>query len=122
MPNMVLRFLTDENISKSLVDALRQKGYDAKDIKEEKLFGTPDKDIVAMSKVEDRVILTHDKDFANTSNFPIKSHNGIVLIKYKDQSPRNVIAKFIPLLDTKLKNKFKKSLVIIKDNFIKIET
>ena len=63
-----------------------------------------------------------DKDFANISNFPIPSHNGVVLIRYKNLSPENVVKKFIPLLDTKLKNKFKKSLVIIKDDFIKVET
>ena len=121
MPKMPLRFLTDENIAKSLVKALRNKGHDVKDIKEEKLFGTPDKEIVNISVKEDRIILTHDKDFANISDFPMQSHNGIVLIRYKDQSPDNVIAKFIPLLDTKLKNKFKKSLVIIKEDFIKIQ-
>ena len=118
---MALRFLTDENIAKSLVKALRNKGHDVKDIKEEKLFGAPDKEIVNISMKEDRVILTHDKDLANISDFPIQSHSGIVLIRYKNQSPDNVIAKFIPLLNTKLKNKFKKSLVTIKDDFIKIQ-
>ena len=118
---MALRFLTDEKISTSLVRALRNKGHNVKDIKEEKLFGTSDKEIVNISMKENRIILTHDKDFANISDFPIQSHNGIVLIRYKDQSPDNVIAKFIPLLDTRLKNKFKKSLVTIKDEFIKIQ-
>ena len=48
MYRMVLRFLTDENVSKSLVNALRQKGYYVKDIKKEKLFGTSDRDIVTI--------------------------------------------------------------------------
>jgi len=116
---MSFRFLTDENISKSLVAALREKMHNVKDIKEEKLFGTPDKEIIDMAKREDRIVLTHDKDFSNISVFPLQSHNGIILIKYKDLSPDNVIAKFVPLLDTELKNKLKQHLVIITDSLIK---
>ena len=116
---MSFRFFTDENISKSLVRVLREKRHDVKDIKEEKLFGTPDKKMIYMAKTEDRIVLTHDKDFSNISIFPLQSHNGIVLIRYKDLSPDNVIAKFIPLLNTKIKSRLKKNLVIITDNFIK---
>jgi len=116
---MAFRFLTDENISKSLVKVLREKSHDIKDIKEEKLFGTPDREIVNIAKAEDRIILTHDKDFSNILVFPLQSHNGIILIRYKDLSPRNVIEKFTPLLDSKIKNKLKKYLVIVTDSFIK---
>lgn len=34
-----MKLLTDENISKLLVKALREAGHDVKDIKEEKLLG-----------------------------------------------------------------------------------
>ncbi len=116
---MSFRFLTDENIAKSLVRALREKGHDVKDIKEEKLFGTPDKEIFNLAKTEDRIILTHDKDFNNLLDFPLQPHNGIILIRYNDLFPDNVIRKFVPLLDTEIKNKLKKHLVIITDDFIK---
>ncbi len=46
---MPLKFLADENIAKSLVRALRQNGYDVKDIKEEKLFGISDKEVINRS-------------------------------------------------------------------------
>jgi hypothetical protein len=38
----MIKFLTDENIATSLVKAIRKKGCDVKDIKEEKLFGIED--------------------------------------------------------------------------------
>ncbi len=57
MPKMALRFLTDENIAKSLVKALRNKGHDVKDIKEERLFVAPDKEIINTSVKEDRINL-----------------------------------------------------------------
>ena len=38
-----MKFLTDENIAKTVVNTLRKAGYDVKDIKESRLFGSPDK-------------------------------------------------------------------------------
>lgn len=117
---MSIKFLADENIAKSLVKALRKKGHDVKDIKEENLFGISDKEVIDKAKEDDRVILTHDKDFGNLLNFPLQSHPGVVLIRYRDQSPRYVIPRLIPLMDA-LKNKMKDSLTIITENLVKIQ-
>ena len=84
---MPLKLLTDENISKSLVSALRKKNYDVKDIKEEKLFGISDNGVINKAKEDERAILTHDKHFGNLLNYPLKSHCGVVLIRYRNQSP-----------------------------------
>ena len=65
---MHIKFLTDENISKSLVSALRRNGYDVKDIKEERLFGIDDDEVINKAREDGRVILTHDKDFGNLLN------------------------------------------------------
>lgn len=116
----MIKFLTDENISPSLIKAIRRKGYDVKDIKELKRFGISDNDVLNIANKEDRIILTHDKDFANLLNFPLTSHRGVILLRFVDQSPNNVIKHFMPVLDSKLKNKFKNSLVIITEYFIKL--
>ncbi len=117
---MSIKFLTDENISKSLVRALRKSGYDIKDIKEEKLFGISDIEVINTAKEENRVILTHDKHFGNLVNYPLQSHCGVVLIRYRDQSPEYVIPRLIVLLD-KLKNKLNGSLILITGDLVKIE-
>ncbi len=62
---MALKFLTDENIFPSLVNALRSKSYNVKDIKEEKLLGISDSEALKLAFKENRVVITHDKDFAN---------------------------------------------------------
>lgn len=117
---MSLKFLADENIAKSLVSALRKNGYDVKDIKEENLFGISDREVIDKAKADDRVILTHDKDFGNLLNFPLQSHPGVVLIRYRNQSPSYVIPRLVPLLGT-LKNKMKDSLTIVTENLVKIQ-
>ncbi len=117
---MPLKFLADENIAISLVKALRKVGYDVKDIKEEKMFGISDREVIAKAKEDERIILTHDKDFGNLLNFPLQSHHGVILIRYRYQSPSYVIPRLMPLLGT-LKNKMKGSLTIITDNLVKIQ-
>ena len=62
---MKLKFLVDENIAGSVVNALRKSGYDVKDVKEEKLYGLSDSKILEMANEGDRIIITHDKDFMN---------------------------------------------------------
>ena len=116
----MIKFLTDENIAVSLVKAIRKKGYDVKDVKEERLFGTEDNEIINIANKENRIILTHDKDFANLLNFPLTSHKGVILLRFANQSPNNVINHFIALLDSKLKDKFKNRLAIISEDFVKI--
>ncbi|OQX19255.1 MAG: hypothetical protein BWK75_05835 [Candidatus Altiarchaeales archaeon A3] len=78
---MRIKFLADENISKSVVDALRKKGYDIESIKEEKLFGISDREVINKAKKENRIILTHDKHFGNLLNYSFQSHRGVVFME-----------------------------------------
>ena len=117
---MTLKFLTDENVSTSLVKALRSKGYNIKDIKEQNLFGIDDKEVLKLAFGENRAVITHDKDFANLLNYSSIKHKGVILLRFTNQSPENVIKLFIPILKQLKENKIKNSLVIIKDDYIKI--
>ena len=120
MLKMTLKFLTDENISTSLVKALRNTGYDTKDIKEEKLFGISDREVIKLAVHDNRVIVTYDKDFANLLKYSIIKHKGVILLRFADQSPDNTIRLFIPALKNLKENKIRKSLIIISDDYIKI--
>ncbi|MBI2076304.1 MAG: DUF5615 family PIN-like protein [Candidatus Aenigmarchaeota archaeon] len=116
---MKLKLLTDENIAKSVVNALRRTGYDVKDVKEEKLFGISDEEVLELANKENRVIITHDKDFANLINNPNQKHSGIVLVRFSDQTPENVINKLLPLLK-KLRDKIKNAFLLVADDMARI--
>ncbi len=58
-----LRFLTDENIDVEVLAFLREQGFDVFDIKEERLFGLSDKEILTFSFTSNRVVITQDSDF-----------------------------------------------------------
>ncbi|MDO8553377.1 MAG: DUF5615 family PIN-like protein [Candidatus Micrarchaeota archaeon] len=115
-----MKFLSDENIPTSLVKELRISGFDVKDIKEQKLFGMSDKNVLELAKSEDRIVLTYDKDFLNLTNQTPFGHKGIIILRFSNQAPKNVIERFLTILNSEHSAKFGKSLVIISDNSIEI--
>ncbi|OIO72612.1 MAG: hypothetical protein AUJ85_10080 [Elusimicrobia bacterium CG1_02_37_114] len=57
-----MKFLIDENIGKSVIDYIRQKGYDVK-VAKEKYTGREDYFLLNLAYKEKRIIITNDKDF-----------------------------------------------------------
>ena len=58
-----LRFLTDENISETVLAYLRHRGHDVLDVKESGLAGYDDEVLLNPATEQNRVIVTHDSDF-----------------------------------------------------------
>lgn len=56
-------FFADENISFALINWLRKEGYNASGVKEEKMEGTSDVDIIHKCFASQNIILKHDNDF-----------------------------------------------------------
>jgi predicted nuclease of predicted toxin-antitoxin system len=57
-----MRFLTNENIARFVVERLRQAGHDVLSAKES-MKGQADSQILARAVAESRVLVTFDKDF-----------------------------------------------------------
>ena len=57
------RFLTDENIDVEVLAFLREQGLDVFDIKEERLFGLYDKEILTFAFASNRVVISQDSNF-----------------------------------------------------------
>jgi predicted nuclease of predicted toxin-antitoxin system len=117
----MIKFISDENISPALIKAIRKRGFNVKDIKEDGMFGTSDDEILKVANKENRIVISHDKDFANLINNRQLPHKGVILLRFIDQSPNNAIKHFIPLLDSKTKDRFKNNLVVVSEGFVKIE-
>ena len=57
------KLLADENIHRDVVRFLRDRGFDVLDVAEEGMLGTTDVDLLRRAVSEDRVVMTHDRDF-----------------------------------------------------------
>lgn len=113
-----MNFLTDENIARSVVKQLRQGGHDVRDIKEEKLYGISDIEIINRAREENRIVITHDKDFGNIIKNQNLNHKGIILIRCKNQSPSNVSDIIDKLLNSEIIDKIEDSLIIVSEEQI----
>ena len=69
-----MKFKVDENLPKEYVSILREAGFEADSVPDEKLSGADDSVLSERCRTEDRVLMTLDLDFANVQAYPPKSH------------------------------------------------
>ena len=108
-----MKFLADENIASSVVKELHNRGFDVKDIKEDNLRGATDRTLIRIADKEERIIITHDKNFSNVLIQPNIKHKGVIMIKC--QYYLNVVEILLKFLNSKLREKCKNSVVILSE-------
>ncbi|MBI4016152.1 MAG: DUF5615 family PIN-like protein [Candidatus Aenigmarchaeota archaeon] len=104
-----------------MIRTLRQVSFEVKDIKEEKLHGTTDKEILNLAFKENRIIITHDKDFAQVISTNIR-HKGIILLRFRKQNPENVAQNLIKVLKSSIAEKIPDKLTIISETQVVIHS
>lgn len=120
MPRRAVAFLADENIAPRVVHALRSRGYDVEDVKERRLSGLSDSQVLRMAQKKRRVILTHDRDFAHALFRPPAQHPGIVIMRFSNQSPGAVIDRLLSNLQPRVLKRLPHSVVLITDDSVTI--
>ena len=74
-----MKFLADENLEASVVEALRLAGHDVATVPGQ--AGIRDSEVLTRSVLENRILLTNDKDFAELAFLQRSASVGIVLIR-----------------------------------------
>lgn len=75
------RFLTDENLHPAIAVHLRNCGLDVQDVKELGWIGRGDEELMRWAHGEQRVILTHDRDFGRLAIVQQVPFYGIVYLR-----------------------------------------
>jgi predicted nuclease of predicted toxin-antitoxin system len=76
-----VRFLVDENAGIEVAKILQRSGYNAGFVANLGLRGRCDEDVFAAAWKDRRVIVTHDADFLDNSQFPPHRNPGVVLVR-----------------------------------------
>lgn len=85
-----MRFLADENFPGAAVAALLQLGHDVMWIRTD-APGSSDREILARAQVEERIILTFDKDFGELAfRLGLPATSGIILFRVPLASPGSI--------------------------------
>jgi predicted nuclease of predicted toxin-antitoxin system len=58
-----IAFQLDEQVALAVAQALRRRGIDVRTASESNLLGASDEDVLARARLEERVLVTHDRDF-----------------------------------------------------------
>ena len=83
-----MRFLANENVASATVDTLRAHGKDVVWVKQQ-MRGASDEEILARARLEERILLTFDKDFGDLAfRKGLPAACGIVLFRLK--MPRTI--------------------------------
>ena len=110
-----MKILTDENVASFVVRELRKIGIDVKDVKEQKLFGASDQEILRHAHTEKRILVTHDKDFIHLTSSKKGDHKGVILLRLLDQCPSNVAEVLLRFLASDMDKNLSNSVVVVSE-------
>jgi len=85
-----MRFLADMGISLKTVAFLRELGHDAVHLHALGLDRLPDSDILELARTENRVLLTHDLDFAELIAAGGETLPSVIVFRLRRMQPDNV--------------------------------
>lgn len=85
-----MKFMVDECVGPTVAKWLRQRGYDVVSIYDD-FAGITDDEVLQKALLEDRILITSDKDFGEMVFKKQQQHCGIVLMRLGDEKPSNKI-------------------------------
>jgi len=91
-----MKFLSDENLPRSILQFLRKKGFDVKDIQEEGLREVSNGEIGQLAEKEGRVVVTFDRDFLIPTDEKLRF--SVIVLHFPKRLPESVIPYFDLLL------------------------
>ncbi len=109
---MDFKLIIDENIPNSVIKRLRNNNIDILSIREN-MKGIEDQEIIKLSKIKQRPILTMDKDFGYLTFYKQILPYSIILFRINPQSPDIIYSSIINVL-----NLIEEKKLDLKDKFI----
>ncbi len=98
-----MRFKLDENLGVRGAEYLRNGGHDVATVFEQQLSGSDDLTVAKVCALENRCLITLDRDFSNPLLFPPKQHAGIVVLRLSPNPDSREILDALKVLLTAIK-------------------
>lgn len=96
-----MRIIANENVTATVIEQLRADGHDVLAVKES-MRGEDDEIILARAQVEQRLVVTHDKDFGELSfRFGLPASCGVVLLRLAGDDPESDNSRAIEVLQSR---------------------
>jgi predicted nuclease of predicted toxin-antitoxin system len=115
-----MRVKLDENITVDARALLAALGHDVDTVADEQLVGHPDPDILAAAVGDDRALVTFDLGFGDPRSYPPGKHRGVILLRLRDQQPRNVVAVLQRLAEHHNLDELAGCVVVVTEKLVRI--
>ena len=116
----MMKFLADMCISVSIVEFLRENGYDVVRLSDENLEKLPDTEVFEKAVRENRIILTFDLDFSEIVSKSEGSTISVILFRLHNTRSHFVMERLKQVLFESSDNLEKGSVIIIDDHRFRI--
>lgn len=94
-----MRIVANENVARTVIEELRRRGHDVLSVKES-LRSERDPVILARAQAEQRLVVTHDKDFGELAfRFGLPATSGVILFRLSGHDPDTDNARILEVLE-----------------------
>jgi predicted nuclease of predicted toxin-antitoxin system len=99
--NRAMRFLVNENVTGTVIQELRQRGHDVLSAKES-MRSEQDEVILARAQREQRLVVTHDKDFGELAfRYQLPASCGVILSRISGSEPETDNRRILEALESR---------------------
>ena len=96
-----MKIIANENISGSVIKQLRAHGHDVLSVKETMRSAT-DAKVLDVAQLEERIVLTHDKDFGELAfRRKLSAACGILLFRLTGNQPEEDIKRVVSVIESR---------------------
>ena len=112
-----MRFLANENMSGGVILGLRNLGHDVLSAKE-LMPSASDEEILAYAESQNRIVVTHDKDFGELAyRWGLPPGGGIILLRLQKRSPESDNLRILEVLQSDIE--WEGHFSVVSDNQIR---
>jgi predicted nuclease of predicted toxin-antitoxin system len=115
-----VRFKIDENLPVELAGEFLAAGHEAVTVDDEQLVGSSDPDLFQVCKIEDRILVTLDLDFADIRTYPPDQHPGLIVLRLGRQDKPHVLDVFRKMLEALDREPLNGRLWVVEEDRIRI--
>jgi len=96
-----MRLIANENVSGTVIRTLREQGHDVLSVKES-MRAASDEAVLARAQSEQRLVLTHDKDFGELAfRYGLPASCGVVLFRLSGADPDSDNQHILQVLESR---------------------
>ncbi len=94
-----MHVIVNENVSATVIHELRDRGHDVVSVKES-MRSAPDDAVLRRAAEENRLVVTHDKDFGTLAfRWGLPAASGVILLRLSGASPEADNQRILDILE-----------------------